>query len=514
MTTKPVNATTGLSGLMQAVLAGATPETAQRGAPRFTVTTEIWQQVCTTLGADTDLAGLWADHTQVHMAIYDRKGGALVVSLDVVDGAFPSVGCQHAPAIRLERTICDLFGYRASGAPDYRAWIDHGEWNLSHPLAREPEDKTKVPPYRFLEARGEGLHEIPVGPVHAGIIEPGHFRFSCAGETIVRLEERFGYTHKGIEKLLEGKSTAEAAPICARISGDSTVAYSLAFARATEVALGMEVPARAHWLRALMAEMERLSHHLGDIGAICNDAAFGLMHAHFGVLREDVLRTSYACFGHRMMMDCVIPGGVTCDLDQSGKMVVKALIEGLQARLPRLIQLYDDTPSLQDRTRRTGILDPVLAARFGAGGFVGRASGRNFDVRRDLAYAPYDTLKFEVPVRDAGDVDSRIWIRILEVAQSLNILDDILRRMPDGPIAVDLPAPETPVEGIAFVEGFRGDIMVWLRLNAEGRIDRCHPRDPSHFQWPLLEAAIEGNIVADFPLCNKSFNCAYSGSEL
>jgi Ni,Fe-hydrogenase III large subunit len=263
-----------------------------------------------------------------------------------------------------------------------------------------------------------------------------------------------------------------------------------------------------------MAELERLGNHFGDIGAICNDASYSLMHAHCGVLRELVLRAADECFGHRLMRDCVLPGGIERDLGPDRTTVVRALVSEVRRRFPALIELYDNTASLQDRTVATGILKPALARQFGAGGYVGRASGRGFDARQSPGYAPYDQLRFEVPVLEHGDVNARVWIRIREVEQSLALIEQILERLPDGPVRVDVSAAGEVREGLALVEGFRGDILVWLRLSGDGRIDRCHLRDPSWFQWPLLEAAIEGNIVADFPLCNKSFNCSYSGHDL
>src|SRR5207249_7655189 len=225
---------------------------------------------------------------------------------------------------------------------------------------------------------GESLHEIPVGPCHAGIIEPGHFRFTANGETVVRLEERLGYVHKGIEGLMAGADIDRAARLAGRTSGDSTVAYAIAFARAIEAALELAVPQRARWLRALMAELERLANHFGDIGAICNDAAFSLMHAHCGMLRERVLRAADSSFGHRLMRDVIVPGGVTCDLRSDGATAIRELILEVGRRFPALIELYDNTASLQDRTVATGTLSSVLAHQYAAGGFVGRASGRSF----------------------------------------------------------------------------------------------------------------------------------------
>jgi Ni,Fe-hydrogenase III large subunit len=311
---------------------------------------------------------------------------------------------------------------------------------------------------------------------------------------------------------MKGLPLYRAAKLAGRVSGDSTVAYSLAFARAAEAALGADVPQRAHWLRALMAELERLANHLGDIGGICNDASFALMQAHSSVLRERVLRTSDACFGHRLMRDAIVPGGVTTDMDPQRISNLRKVLEEINRQFPRLVELYDNTASLQDRTVGSGRLDPALARRYGAGGYVGRASGRPFDARKSIVYPPYDQLAFEVPVRDAGDVDARVWIRIQEVEQSIALIKQILNDLPDGALYAN-PVPREG-QGMALIEGFRGDVLVWLRLDDSGRVQRCHLRDPSWFQWPLLEAAIEGNIIADFPLCNKSFNCSYSGTDL
>jgi Ni,Fe-hydrogenase III large subunit len=329
----------------------------------------------------------------------------------------------------------------------------------------------------------------------------------------VRLEQRLGYTHKGIEGLMSGADLDRGARLAGRVSGDSTVAYAYAFSRAAESALELAVPDRAVWLRALLAELERLANHLGDIGAICNDASFVLMHAHCSVLRESVLRAADSAFGHRLMRDVIVPGGVTRDLGDEGKQIINAALDNIRRRFPTLVELYDNTASLQDRTFGTGVLRPALASQYAAGGYIGRASGRAFDTRRRLAYSPYDALRFDVPILNEGDVNARVWIRVREVEQSLSLIDQILRRLPEGPSRIPVRPLKEVYEGMAMVEGFRGDVLVWLRLR-DGHIERCHLRDPSWFQWPLLEAAIEDNIVADFPLCNKSFNCSYSGQDL
>src|SRR5688572_28104505 len=259
------------------------------------VNRQSWEQAAERLRAgELSLVSLWGEPGRVHMALLPEMQ---VVSLDCEAARFPSVGRVHPPAIRLERAVCDLSGLEPEGSPDSRPWLRHAG------------------PYPFLPAEGESLHQIPVGPVHAGIIEPGHFRFTANGETVVRLEARLGYVHKGIEALMAGADLERAAKLAGRTSGDSTVAYALAFARAAEAAAGCTAPPRAQWLRALMAELERIANHLGDIGAICNDAAFALMHAHCGVLRERVLRAADAGFGQRLMRDRIVPGGIAVDLD-------------------------------------------------------------------------------------------------------------------------------------------------------------------------------------------------------
>ena len=483
--------------------------------PRAVVNREGWRYAIDSLSAGQwTLLGLWAEREQVHMALED-DGELGVLSLVPKDQRFPSVGQSHPPAARLERAIRDLWGLEPEGLADTRPWLDHGKW------PRLGGDDRHATPrvaggYVFLPAEGESLHEIPVGPVHAGIIEPGHFRFTANGEAVVRLEARLGYVHKGIERLMAGATLDRAAMLAGRVSGDSTVAYALAFARAVEAAHGIDVPRRGVWLRALMAELERLANHFGDIGAICNDAAFAMMHAQCGHLREEVLRVADRCFGHRLMMDRIVPGGVERDLPRDGEKQVHSLLVQIRRRFPELVELYDNTASLQDRTVGTGILSPTLARQYGCGGYVGRASGRGFDARRMPGYPPYDLFRFEVPLREDGDVDARIWIRIREVEQSMALIDQLLEQLFSGPIAHSigvLPVGQAR-EGVALVEGFRGDVFVWVRIGADGQVERCHLRDPSWFQWPVLEAAIEGNIVADFPLCNKSFNCSYSGHDL
>jgi len=493
--------------------------------PRIEVDAAKWRMLVGRLASEEwELLGLWGEPNAVHVAFHDPQPGTFaIVSRACPGGGFASLSADRPGALRLERAARDLFGLIPEGLTDARPWLDHGRWPMRRPLAAAPEPRSLDEPaaratdYPFLPVGGPvadqgGLHQIPVGPIHAGIIEPGHFRFHANGETVVRLEQRLGYVHKGTEKLMAGRSVADAALLAGRVSGDSTVAHALAFARAAEAALDVAIPPRAHYLRAVMAELERIANHLGDFGAICNDAAFAFIMAEASILREDVLRACHTNFGHRLMMDRVIPGGVLVDIFDPGVEGLRRLVGRIGTRVLELARVYDSKPSLLDRTIGTGTVARNLVQRFAAGGYVGRASGRAFDARRAPGYAPYDDLEFDVPMLDEGDVHARVWIRIREIGESVKLVEQCLDRLPGGPIAV--PVPAAGGEGVALVEGFRGDILTWVKLAADGTIQRCHPRDPSWLQWPLLETAVDGNIVADFPLCNKSFNCSYSGHDL
>ncbi|MCC0028858.1 MAG: nickel-dependent hydrogenase large subunit [Brucellaceae bacterium] len=477
------------------------------GFVRLAVTSEQWSGLTRACAeAHQDLSALWVDGPDVRMALIARdRSVRAIATLRMTDGGYPSVSQFHAPAIRLERAMRDLHGVIPQGLPDERGWLDHGRWPHSAEASKQP--------YAFLPVEGEGTHQIPVGPVHAGIIEPGHFRFAANGELVVRLEERLGYVHKGIEALAGDKPVDEAARLIARVSGDSTVACSLAFARAVEAAIGIEVPERAVLLRAVMAELERIAHHVNDFGAICNDASVVAVHAHCTLLRETILQACGETFGHRLMMDRIVPGGVSIDPEAAALDGLRSLLDHVETEFRQAVRVYDSSPSILDRTVSTGRVSKALVERFAAGGHVGRASGRDFDSRRDAAYAPYDRLDFSVPLREDGDVNARAWIRIDEVTQSIALLRQMLERLQPGPVQADVTFGKAG-EGAALAEAFRGDVFVAVRLEKDGTVARCHVRDASCFQWPLLEAAIEGNIVADFPLCNKSFNCSYSGHDM
>nr|WP_173983948.1 nickel-dependent hydrogenase large subunit [Magnetospirillum sp. SS-4] len=496
-------------------LSSGQPVPGHRPFPRFRLDLRAWRAMVAQMAmAEWSVMAMWGEPDEVHVALRDDDSGEVAVaSHPCPEFWFPSLSRARPAAIRLERAIHDLWGLAPMGLEDRRPWLDHGRWPSRLPLASNPKPAAEVPhAYDFLKAEGDGLHQIPVGPVHAGVIEPGHFRFHCQGEAVVRLEERLGYVHKGISGLLSGRPLDQALRVAGRVSGDATVAHALAFSRAVEAAVGCEPPPRALWLRALMAELERVANHVFDIGAVCNDAAFAIMLSHMGVLRETVLRANHAMFGHRLLMDRVEPGGVAADLTGDGAETLRHLLPHFRRDFERAFLIYENTPSLSDRTLGTGVVATSLVHRFAAGGFVGRASGRGHDSRKAPGQVPYDQMDLAVPVYTDGDVNARLMVRFDEVRESLRLLGLILLEMPDG--AVRRPLPRVAGEGMAMVESFRGEVLSWVRMAEDGHVLRAHAHDPSWFQWPLLEAAIEGNIVADFPLCNKSFNCSYSGHDL
>jgi Ni,Fe-hydrogenase III large subunit len=418
----------------------------------------------------------------------------------------------------MQRATADLLGSRADGASDSRPWLDHGVWSEAQPLRRAPAARADGEPivhmdYDFVAVEGDGVHEIPVGPVHAGIIEPGHFRFSVVGEKVLRLEERLGYVHKGIERRFTELSPLEAHRLAGRVSGDSTVAFAWAYCMALESALGVSIPPRASWLRALMLERERIANHLGDLGAIGNDAALSFGLAQFSRLREDWQRESMLSFGHRLMMDAVVPGGTALDIDTAAAVRLHALCERVDSQVRTLRTIYDEHAGLQDRLIGTGRVTPELARRLGLTGLAGRSSGQAADLRCDQTWPPYDGLHVAQATSNQGDVAARVAMRFDEVFESLRLIRALATELPAGAVRVDVALPAGNVRGAGWVEGWRGEVFIALELQA-GAIARCHCHDPSWQNWPLLEHAVIGNIVPDFPLINKSFNLSYSGQDL
>ncbi len=471
------------------------------------------------------LIALWAADTgrspSVH-ALFVFAGRLLWLTLPVKgpEPEYPDLSDLFPSASRMQRAGFDLVGVRARGDDvDKRRWLRHGAWPVNEfPLRRGFDAERRFDPvsddYPFVRVEGDGVHEIPVGPVHAGTIEPGHFRFSIVGERVLRLEERLGYAHKGIEKRFESLGVHDGFKLAGRISGDSTVAYAWAYAMAAEAAAGLTPPERALWLRALWLERERIANHLGDLGHIGNDAGLGFALAQFSRLKEDWLRSNQYVFGHRYLMDRIVPGGAAVDLGEDGRIRMRDDILRLRVELARLRSIFEEHPGLQDRLVGTGRVTRELGERLGMTGMAARASGMPLDARVLFPCAPYDVLQPNIVVHEAGDVAARVAVRFDEVVESLDLCGKILDLMPDGNIVTLFPTPDEGAAGLGYVEGWRGDVLVVLEAGGNGGLRRVHPHDPSWRNWPVVEHAIMGNIVPDFPLINKSFNLSYSGQDL
>jgi Ni,Fe-hydrogenase III large subunit len=470
-------------------------------------------------GRHQSAAGLAPDRF-ILSAAYCVAEGLLWLRLPVLqqDG-YPDLTGLYPAASRMQRCVFDLLGVDAVSADDARPWLNHGRWPHDYFPLREDASgleqfDTALEDYAFVPVAGEGVHEIAVGPIHAGIIEPAHFRFSVVGEKVLRLEQRAGYAHKGIGKLFTRRHLADGHLVAGRVSGDSTVAFAWSYCMAAESAAGCDVPQRALWLRALLLERERIANHLGDLGAIGNDAGFAVGLAQFSRLKEDWVRLNHRLFGHRFMMDRIIPGGSAVDLDRSGSDAIIAQCDAIEREVKTLQAIYEEHAGLQDRVISAGRVLPKLAAQLGLCGLAGRASSQAWDARADQAIAPYHQLNVQMATHHNGDVAARMLVRFEEIYESLRLLREIVLQIPPGAVATALPEITVAGSGIGWVEGWRGPVLVALENDVDGRILRCHCHDPSWQNWPVLEHAIMGNIVPDFPLINKSFNLSYSGYDL
>jgi Ni,Fe-hydrogenase III large subunit/Ni,Fe-hydrogenase III component G len=436
--------------------------------------------------------------------------------LPAAEPSVPSLAAFHYPASRFEREIFDTFGIRATGHPDPRPLVRHGFWPEDYfPLRKDsirPPLEDDGRPFPFREVSGEGVFEIPVGPVHAGVIEPGHFRFSVLGETILDMKSRLYFTHKGTEKLFEGRMPADGVDLAERISGDTTVGHALAFCQAVEAAAGVEIPARARYLRVVLLELERLYNHIADFGAIANDTGFAVAQSHCLRLREGLFDLNKRWTGSRLLRGALAPGGVRGDLPTG--LDLAAEVATLVADFQSIVDICLRNTLVTDRLEGTGQLPAKTARDHGALGFVARASGVDRDARRDHPFAAYSDLRFEVPVYSTGDVKARTLVRVDEVHQALSLIQQATTAMPSGPIAVALPPLRAFEPAFALVEGWRGTITHWVMADTHGRLHRVKVLDPSFLNWRLLSYALAGNIVPDFPLCNKSFNQSYSGNDL
>jgi len=378
--------------------------------------------------------------------------------------------------------------------------------------------RTVLPPFtgerhKFREVEGEGVFQVPVGPVHAGIIEPGHFLFSVAGEPVLYLQIRLFYTHKGTEKLFENIPVAHGVALAESISGDSSFAHATAFCHAVERAASVDAPPRARALRTICLELERIYNHIADIGAIATDVAFAVANAHAMRLKERALRLNEELTGSRVLRGMATLGGVRFDWNATHVEALTRFVRELRPEFESLVALIRESSSTRDRLETTGILKPETARDLGVVGIGGRASGFDHDLRRDFPHAAYDKVTLRVPVYQEGDVLRRMQVRMDEVHAALGIIEQLATALPDGPVRVAMPSLPPDAVALGYVEGWRGEIFHWIRTAADGRLARCKVKDPSLQNWPALSEAILGNIIPDFPVVNKSFNLSYTGTD-
>jgi Ni,Fe-hydrogenase III large subunit/Ni,Fe-hydrogenase III component G len=448
----------------------------------------------------------------------DRRHLILRATIDPSQPEFPAMSAE-VPALNWqEREIQDWFGIEAAGHPNPRRVALHDNWPDIHPLRKEFPIDTVLPPFEgeqhvYRPTLGEGVFQIPVGPVHAGIIEPGHFNFAVAGEPILYLQLRMFYTHKGTEKRFEQLPAHHAVFLAESVSGDSGFSHGAAFCQALERIAGVEVPEAGRLMRTILLELERLYNHVADIGMIVTDVGFAIANAHASRLRERILCLNEELTGSRLLRGVVCPGGLRRPLDRGRVSQTVDELARFEQEFDSLMHMIESSDSTRDRLERTGILHPAKARDLGIVGVAGRASGQDLDVRRDHPYAAYDSLPLYVPVYEEGDVLRRMQVRVDEVRQSLALIREAAPRLGGGPHRA--PMPPLPVDrcGLGFVEGWRGEILYWIRTAADNRIARCKVKDPSLNNWPALVEAVQGNIVPDFPVINKSFNLSYSGTD-
>jgi len=435
---------------------------------------------------------------------------------------FPSLALDIPKISNYERKIQTFFGLTPTGHPDKRPIILHENWPADmFPLRKDFDLKTRPKivngKYEFHKVKGEGIYEIPVGPVHAGIIEPGHFRFSVAGESIVLLEPKLGYVHKGSEKLFEALSLADKVRLSEKISGDSSFSHSLAFCQAVEQLGGITVSNRALYLRVIYAELERLANHFGDIGAIMLDTGFNFGGAQGSRLREMIMQINYRLTGSRFLRGVNMIGGVSKDIDSKERKNLSYDLTALAKDFSEVIEVAENSASLLNRLKGTGTLSTRSAEARGIMGVAGRAAGIAVDARLDYPYAAYGNLfKGEIVTEQTGDVYARFLVRVNEVYASIEIIKNALHDMPEGsatPSSLNIVLKKNAFT-VSVVEGWRGEIIYFVTTDSNGNMSRVAPVDPSFINWSALGDAGFENIVPDFPLINKSFNLSYTGNDL
>jgi len=440
----------------------------------------------------------------------------LHVPLERTTPQVPTLAALSFPASRFERELADLFGVEPLGHPQPRRLVLHQHWPVDwypmrHGSGQPPEMLTEAGSFPFVPVVGNGVYEIPVGPVHAGLIEPGHFRFWAVGERILRMKARLWFVHKGIERLFEGRDVASGVELAERISGDTAVGHALAYCQAVEDARRAHVPDGAHVLRAVLLELERLYNHVADVGALCNDVGFGLAQAWALTLREDLLQLNFTVTGHRLLRGGVVPGGA-----RARRLPEVADLARVSCRFEELVELATSNALVMERFAGTATLDLAHARDLGVVGVAGRASGLAFDAR---VSHPFIDLGpgFSPALSSGGDVLARFSVRVDEVRASLSLLASLLERV--GPLDAVVPVPsEGPFDqaagGVGIVEAWRGAIVHRVELDAGGRLARVKIVDPSFLNWPAVPVSLDDTVVPDFPLANKSFNLSYAGNDL
>ncbi|MEO8501278.1 MAG: NADH-quinone oxidoreductase subunit C [Vicinamibacteria bacterium] len=444
----------------------------------------------------------------------------LVAPVDPSAPSYPSIAATHPVANWFEREVADFFGLVPEGHPNLSRVALHDDWPEGAWALRKdfpydqavPRTPGEYHPFRLVT--GEGVFQVPVGPVHAGIIEPGHFRFGVAGEPVLYLQLRLFYVHKGIEKRFERLPWRHGLFLAESISGDTAVGHALAYAHAIERLASVKAPPRAKALRVILLELERIYNHIADIGAIATDVAFTVPASRAQALREGLVRIQDRSFGTRLLRGTVALGGVARDLPAEACDALRAHLKGFEKDFDELIELLVDAGSFTDRVDGTGVLSLQAAKDLGIVGMAARASGVDGDLRRDLPCDAYEGLRFEVPVEEGGDARARFMIRAREVEQSLAILGQVLDQMPDTPLIAQMPERlPAGASALGWVEAWRGPCTHWIATDDRGELSRVKITDPSFLNWPGLVQAVPGNIIPDFPVINKSFNLSYSGND-
>jgi Ni,Fe-hydrogenase III large subunit/Ni,Fe-hydrogenase III component G len=447
----------------------------------------------------------------------------LLVSVDAARPEVPSLTTTVPAANWHEREMRDLFGIVPVGHPDPRPLVVHDGWPQGvFPLRKAFDGSRRVPvepaaEFPHLVAEGDGVFEIPVGPIHAGIIEPGHFRFTSVGETVLHLEARLFYTHRGLEKRMEGLLPLDAFYVAERICGVCSVAHGLGYCEALEQIAGVAAPQRARLIRSITLELERLYNHVGDIGNICAGASFHYGTATGARLKERLQQLNERLTGNRFLRGLVLPGGACLDLSEDLLGVLAATLQGTLAGLDSLMGRIEANPSVVDRLDDTGVLQRDAAVDLAVAGVAARASGVDRDARRDHphgAFAGLEPPELHVVTVPGGDAMARVMVRALEARESIRLVGEFIRRLEPGPLRVALgePLPGGRI-GISAIESARGEAVHWLRTDALGRVERYHLRSPSYHNWPAVALAAQTAIIPDFPLVNKSFELCYSCTD-